>query len=302
MEQGTIKQNRQYIFAGYHPGALALLMTGILVFTMLWYHPVYAALSLMGAALALLRQRGMRGLLRLLPLCVFACAFTLLFNTLFNTNGATALFYIGEYPILKEGFYFGLCAAMVFSALLLWLTFFSSLLTGDGVRVLLSGAFPTLALLLSMILQQIATLRRNWQKVSEAGIATTQTEIKYRQKVGRTGNLFSALLGNALEDAVLQAESMLARGYGSTKRTRLRTSRLHRRDGVLFLVLLVLFFLAGIIGAFGYTRFVFYPIVGHVDASKQAIWTYILYAVLYLLPLILEGTEGIRWKYYRSKM
>lgn len=280
----------------YHPFTAFLLLGGAVAFSMLSLHPVYVALSIVAALLSALLYRGISAVLHSLPRYgVLLCAVAL-FNTVMNQNGITPLFYIRDYPILREGMFYGLCSAGALLAVLLWFQCINTVLDGDRIQYLFASVLPTLALLLSMTLRRMAGVHADVRRLNEAQSSlTAQREGKKLEKLYHGGVRLSALIGSTLENAVTTAESMRARGYGSGRRTRLDRRRLRGRDAAALLPFCLLTTLCVVWQVGGAAGFQFYPVTQAIDLSTHALCGFILYAALLLLPFILEAGGKLRW-------
>ena len=188
-------------------------------------------------------------------------------------------------------------------SVMLWCKCFSAVMTSDKILCLFGRVMPHLSLTLSMALRFLPLFKRRWHE-----IRMTQMSMGYHSEksvVGRLGNsfrIFSALVSWALEHAVDTGSSMKARGYGLRGRTHFSPFRFAFRDGILSLIAFLMS--AGILTgvATGALSFSFYPRVTALQPlSVSWIW-FLLFAVLALLPAILEITEALRWKYYRSRI
>ena len=115
-------------------------------------------------------------------------------------------------------------------------------------------------------------------------------------------NVFSATVSWGLENGIITADSMAARGYGEGKRSVYSRYSFKRRDVILIVISIGL--LAPVIAAIikGSFDTVFYPLFTVVELDTIAYIGYISYAVLMMIPIILKLLETFRWKYLMSKI
>ena len=110
--------------------------------------------------------------------------------------------------------------------------------------------------------------------------------------------VLSILITWSLENGIVTAQSMDARGYGSRRRSSFAIYRF--RVGDLILLLLTLAFtgvgIAGIMSA----KFSYYPAIPAELFSPLSVAGYIAYAILGVLPIIINTKEAIRWRTLRS--
>ena len=111
---------------------------------------------------------------------------------------------------------------------------------------------------------------------------------------------FSILLTWAIENGIITADSMEARGYGTGKRTHFAVFRFDRIDVLVLLTIAActLLTLAGL----PFLSHSFYPYFSVSAASAPAVCSLISYGILVLLPAAIETEEVIRWKYCLSDM
>ena len=104
----------------------------------------------------------------------------------------------------------------------------------------------------------------------------------------------------ALENGIITADSMEARGFGTGRRTQMRRFRFAAAD---------IAFLIATLGLFGITcaavgakslSFEFYPSIGAKAPDILGVLGLISYGLMILMPMILELVVSLKWKYLRS--
>ena len=222
---------------------------------------------------------------------------------LFSHNGATVLFIVNDNPITKEAFIFGLNSAVMVVGVLYLFRVFSEIMTSDRLLYVFGKTSPKTALILSMGLKFIPMLRRQRKITADAqtaiGMNKDDTAID-RTKGGL--NVFSATVSWGLENGIITADSMAARGYGEGKRSVYSRFSFKRRDAVLTVIVFLL--LIPVITAIirGSFDTVFYPLFSVAKADTAAVCGYTGYAILMCIPIILRLSETLRWKYLMSKI
>lgn len=284
-------------FEDYNPFAVTLYylgMTGITMFTM---NPVILSISLLASVInyTLYVKGGIK------PHIFSTILFVILavINPLLNHNGMTVLFYLNKRPITAEAAIYGISAAAMVTASLYWLRIFSKAMTSDKLLYLLGRLSPRISLILSMAIRYVELLRIRWRKIQD----TQRTLGLYDD-----GNLIDALKGRArvlsilitwaLENGIITAESMDARGYGIGRRTSYALYRI--RLGDLFLMTVcILLGAAGIIGL-SMAHIAYYPAVKMELSAPVSIAGYVCFGILAALPIIINTEEAIRWQYLTS--
>lgn len=283
-----------------HPAAAGvyfLCAAGIAMFCM---DPVIIALSLAGALCCCLAQ-GCPGTLRSNSLMLLLFAVMTLINPLFSHRGQTVLLVMNHNPVTLEALLYGAAAAGMIVSVMYWFRSFTHVMTSDRLLCLFGALSPKLALVLSMAIRYAALFGDQLRKVQEA-----QTALGLYGGDSLTENLrgrlrvFSIMVTWALENGIITADSMSARGYGAGKRTQFTIFRFTAGDALLCLISLMLG--AAALWAAQRRAFVFYPYLS-ASALDAGAWAgYAAYALLAMTPALIRLKEEIRWRCLRSRI
>lgn len=287
-------------FEQYHPVVIAASVAAWVGFLMWSFNPILLVLSLVGAVSYILcRGDGRRGQLALL-LLFFAMA---LVNPLFSHNGATVLFFFNQNPVTLEATLWGAVSAGIVVAVLLWFFVFGRIMTAERLLCLFGMLSPRLALTLSMALRYVPRFGRQMRRVNRAQTAMglyRDDHIACRLRGGV--RVFSVMLTWALENGIVTADSMAARGYGVGRRTHFTVLRFRRTDAYLLTLILLLSALVVAVSIMGRFDVVYYPTVVMVSPDAWSVVGYAAYGILCLIPTALEIWEVCRWKFLQSKI
>ena len=277
-------------------GIYFLSAAGISMFCM---NPVILSLSFIGALAFYLCRGGANIKTHLYSLLLFTVM--AIINPLVNHNGATVLFVMNDKPITLEALIYGITASLMITAVLYHFRSFTEIMTSDKLLYIFGGFSPQLALVLSMALRFVPLFTRQIGKTENAqramglykddNIADT-----FKGKL----NIFSIIITWGLENGIITADSMSARGYGTGKRSRYSLFRIRGGDILLIIVTAALaaVTLYGIVGS----EFIYYPYFEAPALTVRNVTGYASYGILAILPTILEIKEAVRWKYLRSKI
>lgn len=263
-------------------------------------NPVMLAISFAGAAAFLLASGKVRGKTALL---YFGMLLVMsLINPLFNHNGATVLFIMNNNPVTLEALIYGVCAAFMIITVLCWLKIFALIMTADKLLCLFGTASPKLALLFSMTVRYVPLFARQTKKVALAqrGLGLTGDD-SIPARIHSGMRIFSIMVTWGLENGIITADSMTARGYGTGKRTFYSPFRFTRQDAIFTALTLLLFGINIFVTAAGFSDFEFYPHFSARAISPAAVASYVAYAMLSLLPSFIRIKENIVWKYRKGK-
>ena len=289
-------------FENANPLALAVYFFAVSGISMFCMNPLLLFLSLTGAVLYYFVRSGRKRMKsHLWSLGLFLVLVVL--NPLVSHNGVTVLFVLNHNPVTLEAAVYGIAAAGMILAVLYWFRSFTEIMTSDKLLYLFGKFSPKLALVLSMGLRYVPLFTRQAQKIGQ-----TQTALglyKDDNLIDRfrgAMRIFDVLVTWGLENGIITADSMTARGYGIGKRSHFSIFRFRRSDIVL---LISTAFLLGVtvlaIGS-GSMDFTYYPAIRPTGYSHTALVGYIAYGILILIPTILEAEETIKWTFLQSKI
>ncbi len=288
------------IFAENNPIAATVYFVAVAGIAMFSANPVISAISLFGAVVMFIMNNGRKSLsthfFSLLLFSVMA-----LVNPLVSHNGATVLFVMNNNPVTLEALVYGICAALTVIAVLYWFRSFSQIMTEDKLLYLFGTLSPKLALTLSMALRYVSLFGTQIKKVQASQKALglyKDDNIVDSFKGGM--RVFSIMITWALENGIITADSMSARGYGIGKRSRFSLFRFKGEDLFLISSAIILTSLS-VYGTSGAT-FEFYPHISVTEVDTRTIIGYSAYGLLNLMPVIIGVKEELKWKYLRSKI
>ena len=213
----------------------------------------------------------------------------------------TVLFVMNGLPVTKEALFYGFAAGGMIIGVLYWFRCFSRVMTSDKLMYLMAGISTKLSLVISMALRYVPLFGRQIRAVSQSQKALglyKEDNLIDRMRGGL--RIFSVMVTWTLENGIITADSMTARGYGVGPRTRFSIFRWTRQD-VLLLVLTLLLAALSLWGAAGRTVS-YYPIYAASPVTPQAAAGYAAYGLLCVLPAIITGKEALKWCILRSRI
>ncbi len=290
-------------FSNCHPLINFLYFGLVLGFSMCFMHPACLCISLCTSFAYAVRLNGRRAarltLVCLLPLM----ALTAVVNPAFNHQGATILTYLPSgNPLTLESILYGLAAAAMLIAVILWFSCYTAVMTSDKFVYLFGRLIPSLSLVLSMTLRFVPRFTAQARAVSEAQrcVGRDVSSGSPLQRLRRGVTILSILLTWSLENAIETADSMKSRGYGLPGRTSFSIYRFDSRDKALLLWLAFcgVFVLSGALA--GGLDWRYYPTVRGGALTPLAASFPPVYLALCLTPLILNVREDRRWKRLQS--
>lgn len=263
-------------------------------------NPIIATVSLFFSVFYHFIRNGTKNMKSHVFSLIFFIVLTVL-NPFFYHNGKTVLIIVGDMPVTLEALIYGASSAETVVAVIYWFRAFTSIMTEDKLLSLIGRVSPKFSLMLSTVLRFVPLfLRRAKECKSAQRVLGMYKEDNIIDSVRCGASVFSSVSGWALENGIVTADSMSARGYGAARRTSFSLYRSRGSDFILIAVIFALFAVtaAGIlIGA----KFEFYPaIISPVGAPN--IISYVSYGLLCTVPSVCEIYEVSKWKYLESKI
>lgn len=291
-------------FAIYHPGVNFAYFFLVIGFSMFFMHPFFLFISFFGAFIYSVYINGKGSLKFMLRVLLPMFIIVSIVNPVFNHKGATILFYLKSgNPVTLESIFYGLSTAAMFSAVLLWFSSYNVVMTSDKFIYLFGRFIPALSLIFSMVLRFVPRYKEQIKNISHAqkcvGKDVTQGSITQRAKNGI--KILSIMITWALENAIETANSMKGRGYGLPRRSSFSIYRFGKRDKLLFFFILGLGATISIGAAKGHCTTKFFPMLKFPKTTIHSRFTYVAYALLCLIPVLINIREVLKWKYIKSR-
>lgn len=284
-------------FGNFHPIVSLAFFVITIGFSMIFMHPLTLVVSLVGAVVFFVRLSGRRGVGLLVKLALPAGLITALINALFNHRGETVLATLPNgSPITLESLEYGLAAAAMMSAVLIWFACFSVVMTADKLMCLFGRLTPSLSLVLCMTLRFVPRFIEQFERVREARQFAGNPE---KGKLREAFECFSAMTLWSLEGSADSADSMKARGFGLRGRTAFAVYRFTPRDIAALIWLAACAALVITAAARGCFRWEFFPSVGNFPENPLCYAACGVYFAAALTPIWVDILEGFRWKSLR---
>lgn len=289
-------------FDDFNPVSITIYFISITAVIMFSKNPLLLLTAFLGiTAYSAVSQK--RAVLHAFRLCIPMYLVLTLINPFLYHNGKTVLFIFNDMPFTLEALVCGAVSSGIIVTVILWFRLFSLIMSADRLMYVTGILSPGLSLVISMSVRYVSLF-----KIRLGYIRDTQKALGLYKKdnifntVKSDLRIFSILITWSLENGIITARSMNARGYGKNKRTSYRRFRFTKADSLLTAAAVLcstVTFTSLICGSLNYE---FYPSLSGFSASPSAYAGCAAYGILSLLPLFIELEEKIRWKYLRSKI
>lgn len=291
-------------FAKYHPLINFIYFTAVIVFSMIFVHPICLVTSLLCSvmySIILNGKKALKFIVMLLPLMLISA----LINPAFNHEGVTVIAYLPSgNPLTLESILYGIVAASMVATVICWFSCFNKIMTSDKFIYLFGRIIPSLSLILSMTFRFVPKFKEQVQEVSNAqksmGRDTSEGSVSVRVK--NSIRILSAVITWSLENAIDTSDSMKSRGYGLTGRTAYSNYVFDKRDvtALIYLAVTIIYFLIGAL--LGKIHYRYFPSMRGTEMSFYSISIFISYIMICIMPIIIEIWEEFKWRKLKSKI
>lgn len=281
-------------FRNLHPVTLLLYFSFVTVFSVFNFNPVYLCFSLLGAALYFASVKGVFVMLKSMAGYFIMLLAVAALNPLFSHNGATALFFINDNRVTLEAFCFGAALGLAIASALCWFSCIGEVFDSEKLLYLFGRASPKLAAVISLSLRLVPGIFKSFKEIHSAQLSFSSNQGRVRRFLSS----FSAVITQSLENSIITADSMNARGFALKKRTRFSRFRFTAYDAGFS----AFFVLLGTFICVGWFSFEFYPVISIGRLNALNIMSVVLFAVMSLTPFAYEVKEGVKWKLSLSKI
>lgn len=291
-------------FAKYHPLINFIYFTAVIVFSMIFVHPICLVTSLLCSvmySIILNGKKALKFIAMLLPLMLISA----LINPAFNHEGVTVIAYLPSgNPLTLESILYGIVAASMVATVICWFSCFNKIMTSDKFIYLFGRIIPSLSLILSMTFRFVPKFKEQLQEVSNAqkSMGRDTSEGSVFARVKNSIRILSAVITWSLENAIDTSDSMKSRGYGLTGRTAYSNYVFDKRDvtALIYLAVTIIYFLIGAL--LGKIHYRYFPSMRGTYMSFYSTSIFISYIMICIMPIIIEIWEEFKWRKLKSKI
>ena len=284
-----------------HPLSVTLFFLCVTLIPMFIPYPVITAVSFIGAAVYVTAQEGRASVKTHLWVGLLFLILTLV-NPLISHKGTTILFMINDSPVTLEAFLYGLNSAAGLSSVVYWFAAFARIMDSEKLLCVFSVISARAALVMSCALRYIPLIRAQYIKTRTAQRSLgLYSDGNIVDKIRGDMRVFSVVITWALENGIVTADSMAARGCGSTKRTAFTTQRAAEFDIAAAVCAAALTGICAAASLCDRLDISFYPNIVMSHSSALGDIALAAYFIMAAAPTILSLGVDIRWRYLRSR-
>jgi len=284
-----------------HPAVYIIYYLVLIIFAFLFNNPCYL-ISLLVCVSVLITLQGISSEFKnLIRFFIPMSLLIIILNPLVSHVGVTKIYLMGNYFITLEAVTYGILMSLSLLIILLLFTSYSNAVSYQEMLYIFSKKFPNISMIIIMALRFIPLLNfrlSEVNKVFQFDQKHSNNEKKDEGKIDKlknTAKMLAVVVSWSLEESMLTANSMKARGYGITQRTSYLSFKFRKID-YYFMVIVLVSALVCIVGLLqGQGRIEIYPQL-NFSFSENIFNMYYFSFLILLLPLIyLEFKERSVW-------
>lgn len=284
-----------------HPAVYVIYYLLLIILAFLYNDPYYLISFLTFVSILMVLQGISNEFKNVLKFFIPMSLLIIVLNPLTSMVGTTKIYIMGSYFITLEALVYGILMSLSLLIILLIFSSYNRAVSYQEMLYLFSKKFPHISMVIVMSLRFIPLLGYRLTEVNKI-FRFNQKNNEYQKKtdsrigrIKRAAQMLSVVVSWSLEESMLTAKSMKARGYGIMERTSYLSYK-YRRIDYFFLLLISATCVVCIIGlAQGYGRIDIYPTLNFSIHENICNIYYFSFLIL-LLPLIyFEFKEKLVW-------
>lgn len=284
-------------YSDYNPITVFVHFFATMLICMFTLNPIVVIITAIGGILLNFAIFGFKEYKRYLFYAALFSVYTVI-NPIFSHKGATVLLFINDIPITLQSLVYGGFSALLIVSVLIWFKVFTDIFSSDKIMYIISRISKKAALIISMAIRFIPLFLRKYKSVRQSlkavGKYNTDNII---DRIKSEISVFDIVLSSVIENGIITADSMSARGYDTNRRSSFYPFYIKRSDVVFIAVTVFLFFVTVIF--LKDTDTAFYPYFSFGNVKNAGYFTY---SVMAFLPFFLELIGSTLWKLYQSKI
>ena len=280
-----------------HPAVYVIYYILLIIFAFIYNDPYYLLLFLSIITILITLQGIKHELWYVLKYFIPMSVIIIVLNPLVSHMGTTKIYILGSYFITIEALVYGMLMSMSLLIILLLFTSYNRTVSYQEMLYLFSKKFPNISMVIIMALRFIPLLSIRLNDVNKIYNFNKKNEDDNSRinKIKTTAHSLAVVVSWSLEESIVTANSMKARGYGIKKRTNYLYYKFRKID-YLLIILISFLSIACIIGLVqGFGRIAIYPTLTFSLPENILNIYYFLFLMLLLPFIYLELKESRIW-------
>lgn len=283
-----------------HPAVYVLYYFILIILAFLYNDPYYLISFLILISVLIALQGINQEFKSIIKFFIPMSILIIILNPLTSHVGTTQIYIMGNFSITLEALVYGILMSVSLLIILLVFSSYNRAVSYQEMLYLFSKRFPHISMVIIMALRFVPLLSYRLSEVNKVSRFNEKktTNGKGESRIGKikkTANMLAVVVSWSLEESMLTAKSMKARGYGIKRRTNYLSYKIQRIDYIFFLFIgiTVMISIFGLLE--GYGRIEVYPTISF-NISENVLNIYYLAFLFLLSPIIyLELRERLLW-------
>ena len=285
-------------FTVIHPATYMVYYLILILFAFFFNDPYYLSSFLICISILITFQGINREFKNILKFYIPMALLIIILNPLVSHIGVTKIYIAGSYFITLEALLYGILMSLSLLLILLLFLSYNNTVSYQEMLYILSKRFPNISIIIIMALRFIPLLNYRLSEVNKIFRLSQESSDKDKTKINKirdTAQMLAVVVSWSLEESMLAAKSMKARGYGITERTSYLSFKFREID-YCFIALILISATVCITGLLnGHGRINIYPQL-QFSFSENIFNPFYFSFLILLLPLIyLEFKEKLTW-------
>lgn len=289
-----------------HPAVYVLYYFILIIFAFLYNDPYYLISFLICISVLIALQGISHEFKGLIKFFIPMSLLIIILNPLTSHVGTTQIYITGNFSITLEALIYGILMSTSLLIILLVFTSYNRAVSYQEMLYLFSKRFPHISMVIIMALRFVPLLSYRLSEVNKVfrfnqKKPNSETGESRADKIKKNANKLAVVVSWSMEESMLTAKSMKARGYGIKKRTSYLSYKFRRID-YLFISLILITTITSLFGLLqGYGRIEVYPTISF-NISENILSIYYLAFLILLIPMIyMELRERMVWYEFKTK-
>jgi len=284
-----------------HPAVYVIYYLLLVILAFLYNDPYYMISFLICVSALIMLQGISREFKNVIQFFIPMSLLIIILNPLVAQVGTTRIYVLGSYFITLEALVYGILMSLSLLIILLLFASYNRAVSYQEMLYLFSKRFTHISMIIVMAMRFIPLLSYRLTEVNKISRFNQENQgnqkIESRvDKIKKTAQMLAVVVSWSLEESMLTAKSMKARGYGIMKRTSYLSYKLRKIDYLFILVISATTLICTMGLANGFGRIEIYPTL-HFSVHESMFNPYYFSFLILLLPLIyLEFKERLIWR------
>ncbi|MEG0894835.1 MAG: energy-coupling factor transporter transmembrane component T [Oscillospiraceae bacterium] len=285
-------------FEKYHPFINLLFFVSVIVFSILFNHPIFLIISYLCSFIYSVKLNGKKGFIFNVACILFIVIYPFIYSSYCHFGITVLTTNFIENNITLESLIYGLVISIIVVSVIMWFSCINTVFSSDKIIYLFGKVSHNLSLYLAIILRTMPQIKDEFKKTANArkciGKGIKQKNIL--KCIKNFANIISIVITWTIENFIEKANSMNNRGYKLKDKTTFSIYRFDNRDRSFIILMFFLLTIISVGIALEQTTILYNPQIIFVLPTSASYIFYIAYVTFSLLPFTAQTINEIKFK------